>query len=166
MLRVVRRDGAPAAPGELGRVILTSLGNLVMPLINYDVGDLAVAGPACPCGRGFPTLAAIEGRGIELIEAPGGRATSPAALCHFFAAARPASAQVAEFQAEQTARDAVVLRLVPAARYDRAFEDGLRPALERFLGPGLTVRIERVEAIPVEPSGKRLIIRGLSAPRA
>lgn len=118
-------------------------------------------GPACPCGRGFPTLAAIEGRGIELIEAPGGRATSTAALCHFVAVVLPATAQVAEFQAEQTARDAVVLRVVLAPRYDRAFEEGMRRALEAFLGPGLAVRIECVDAIPVEPSGKRLIIRGL-----
>jgi phenylacetate-CoA ligase len=165
VLRVVRADGTPAMPGERGRVLLTALGNFVMPLVNYDVGDLAVPGPDCPCGRGFATLSAIEGRGIELIESPSGRAISTAALCHFFTVVQPASARVAEFQAEQTSRDEVVLRVVPMPRYDRAFEHELRRTLEAFLGPGLAVRVEVVETIPVEPSGKRLIIRGLSTLR-
>ena len=59
---MVRPDGTTASPGEPGRVIVTDLGNYVMPFINYFIGDYAVAGPPCPCGRGFPTLTSLEGR--------------------------------------------------------------------------------------------------------
>jgi hypothetical protein len=48
--------GEPAPQGELGRVVLTSLHNFAMPLIRYDIGDLAAFGPACSCGRGLPAL--------------------------------------------------------------------------------------------------------------
>src|SRR5262249_38735067 len=57
IVRVVRPDGSDAAPGESGRIVATDLGNYVMPLINYFAGDRAVAGGACSCGRGLPTLA-------------------------------------------------------------------------------------------------------------
>ena len=53
-------------------MVLTALANDVMPFINYDLGDWAIGGDPCPCGRGFPTLAAIEGRGGEMIETPDG----------------------------------------------------------------------------------------------
>ena len=39
LLRVVRPDGTTASPGESGRVVVTDLGNYVMPLINYFIGD-------------------------------------------------------------------------------------------------------------------------------
>ena len=43
VVRVVRDDGTAAAVGERGRVLLTDLANHVMPFINYDIGDRAVA---------------------------------------------------------------------------------------------------------------------------
>ena len=42
-------------------VVVTDLANHVMPFINYSAGDLAVAGERCPCGRGMPTLARLDG---------------------------------------------------------------------------------------------------------
>ena len=80
IVRVVRDDGSPAAVGEEGRVLLTDLANYVMPFINYDIGDRAVVGPPCPCGRGFPTLRNIEGRAGEIIRTPDGRIIAPGAL--------------------------------------------------------------------------------------
>jgi phenylacetate-coenzyme A ligase PaaK-like adenylate-forming protein len=38
---ILRPDGAPAAPGEMGEVVLTGLVNYAMPLIRYRVGDTA-----------------------------------------------------------------------------------------------------------------------------
>ncbi|HVX65187.1 MAG TPA: AMP-binding protein, partial [Bryobacteraceae bacterium] len=56
-------DGAPAAAGEPGRVVLTDLHNYARPFIRYDTGDMAaLGGDACPCGRGFPLLGPIAGR--------------------------------------------------------------------------------------------------------
>jgi len=37
-------DNRPSRPGELGRIVVTQLDNYAMPLIRYDLGDMAVQG--------------------------------------------------------------------------------------------------------------------------
>lgn len=57
----MREDGTPSAPDETGRVLVTPLHNLAMPLIRYDIGGAAEVGAPCPCGRGLPVLTRILG---------------------------------------------------------------------------------------------------------
>lgn len=68
-------------PGQAGsRLLLTSLTRSVQPLIRYEVSDrLLLAADPCPCGRPFPLVAAIEGRGEEclLLPAAEGRVMVP-----------------------------------------------------------------------------------------
>ncbi len=75
-----RADGTPADPGEPGRLRLTVLSNYVQPFVNYDIGDTALLGTPCPCGRGWPTLGAIEDRVSETLVTRDGRAVSAAVL--------------------------------------------------------------------------------------
>jgi phenylacetate-CoA ligase len=157
IVRVVRPDGNDTAPGEPGRVVATDLANYVMPLINYFAGDLAVAGGPCPCGRGLPTLARLEGRESELIRTPQGREVSAGALGQLLTFVVGIIPYVWEYQAIQTAPDAVTLRIVPTRQFTAEFAATLRRELEHFLGVG--VIIEPVDRIPLEPSGKRLIIK-------
>ncbi|MCC7484166.1 MAG: phenylacetate--CoA ligase family protein [Burkholderiales bacterium] len=72
LLEVLDAGGAPCAPGETGRVVATGLHNLAMPLLRYELGDYAEAGPPCSCGRGLPTLKRILGRSRNMLRLPGG----------------------------------------------------------------------------------------------
>jgi phenylacetate-CoA ligase len=50
-LEVLRPDGSPAPPGELGEVVVTLLHNVELPLLRYRLGDAAAfAEGACECG--------------------------------------------------------------------------------------------------------------------
>jgi phenylacetate-CoA ligase len=158
IVRVVRPDGRAAAPGEPGRVVVTDLANFVMPFINYDVGDIAVTAPPCRCGRGLPTLARLEGRVAELIRSPE-RVVSAATLGYYLTDICHAAPHIREFQAIVEGAQSVVLRVVPAVQFGPATAAIIRERLEHLLGPGVTVRVEPVDRIPVEPSGKRLIIK-------
>lgn len=124
IVRVVRDDRTPAAVGEQGRVLLTDLANYVMPFINYDIGDRAVVGPPCPCGRGFPTLRNVEGRVREIIRTPDGRTVSSATLTRRLG--RQVVDRVWGFQAAQTTPDAVVLRVMPTASFTPEFSRAIR----------------------------------------
>src|SRR5207249_8098782 len=47
----------PTRPGEPGAVVVTDLTNRAMPIIRYQVGDVAVLSDrVCTCGRGLPLL--------------------------------------------------------------------------------------------------------------
>jgi phenylacetate-CoA ligase len=59
-----------------GGVVGTSLHNLAMPLIRYDVGDLIEvprSGERCGCGRGLPLCRGIMGRTQDMVITPDGR---------------------------------------------------------------------------------------------
>lgn len=163
ILRVVRPDGSDAAPGETGRIVVTDLANFVMPFVNYSAGDQAVAGGPCGCGRGLPTLERLEGRDSEVIRTSRDREISGVVLGQYLAFVEGIIPYVWEYQAVQVAPGAVILRVVPTERFSPAFRDSLTRGLEDFLGPGMTVTVEPVDAIPLEPSGKRMIIKPLAA---
>jgi hypothetical protein len=62
LVEVLDGQGRPCGPGETGRVVATPLNNFAMPLIRYDVGDMAEVGAPCACGRGLPVLKRVSGR--------------------------------------------------------------------------------------------------------
>jgi len=69
---------SPSATGDsmIGDAIGTSLYNLAMPLLRYEMGDGIEIFPdpvSCPCGRTFPLVKAIHGRSNDIIVTADGR---------------------------------------------------------------------------------------------
>lgn len=84
-VRVVRDDGADAAPGEEGEVVLSNLVNRGTVLLNYPIADIGVLSPVpCRCGRTFKLLAALEGRVEDLVPLADGRVVHPRAVWEVF----------------------------------------------------------------------------------
>ena len=139
------------APGG-GRLVLTDLLNQAMPLIRYQVGDVArTKAGRCACGRGLPMLESVTGREADYVLAPDGRLISGISLTDHFATEIRGATQV---QLVQDLRTAIRLRIVPDEQFDdmsRARVTAL--ALELF-GPAMRADVELVDRIPQEPSGK------------
>ncbi len=72
LVEIIDAEGLPCAPGQVGRVVITTLHNFAMPLIRYANGDYAEAGEPCPCGRGLPVLKRIMGRQRNMLILPDG----------------------------------------------------------------------------------------------
>ena len=72
LIELVDDEGQPVTHGTVGKVLVTDLHNLAAPMIRYAVGDHAVAGDPCVCGRGGPTLSRIMGRTRNMIVKPDG----------------------------------------------------------------------------------------------
>ena len=72
IVEVLRADGTPCEPGEIGRVVITDIHNHATPVVRYALGDMAEASGPCPCGRGLPTVRRIVGRSRNLIRLPTG----------------------------------------------------------------------------------------------
>jgi phenylacetate-CoA ligase len=67
----------PVGNSGLCRMIGTGLINHAMPLLRYDLGDLAMPATACSCGRGLPVIGGILGRTDDLIVTGEGKFIPP-----------------------------------------------------------------------------------------
>lgn len=112
LIEILDEDGEPVQPGAIGRVIVTPLHNLAMPLLRYDLGDYAEMGDGpCPCGRGLPVIKSILGRRQNLLRLPDGAERWPL-LSSGDIGALLAVAPIRHYQFAQTAPDRLELRLV------------------------------------------------------
>jgi phenylacetate-CoA ligase len=157
---IVRTDSSPAAPGEIGRVVLTDLHNYARPFIRYETGDLAAASAdSCACGRGFPLIGQLEGRSQECLRTPSGKEISPTVLGHYLFVYNHHLDAVRHYQlVQETARSARLL-VVPAPGWDDSKRQALQADLVCLLGNEMDVAVETVNLIPLEKSGKRPIIK-------
>jgi len=76
-MEIVDEDGNACAPGKIGRILVTQLKNLAMPLLRYELGDMGVWGEGCDCGRNLPVIERIEGRKRNLVVLPDGNTFHP-----------------------------------------------------------------------------------------
>jgi phenylacetate-CoA ligase len=157
---VLDHDDRPCAPGETGRVIVTPLHNFAMPLLRYDIGDLATVGAGCACGRTLPVLAAIPGRARDLIVLPSGD-RRPAYYGH--GAIMQVDA-IMQHQVAQTAANEIVLRLVVRRPLTAAEETHILSSAAAALGHPFDLSIVYVDEIARKPSGKFAEFEGLPTP--
>jgi phenylacetate-coenzyme A ligase PaaK-like adenylate-forming protein len=161
VVELVVRDEATgatraAAPGEVGEIVLTDLHNFAMPFIRYVNGDLATAadGTACPCGRGLPRIASVEGRTSDTLEDGHGRKVGGMTLMIFLAELAPA---VRQYQVVQWRDRSLTLRLVAGSTLDASIKEEIHVQFGRSL-PGVPVTIEVVDVIEPAAAGKRRFI--------
>jgi phenylacetate-CoA ligase len=146
------RDGEPVGPGEPGSVVVTDLTNRAMPLLRYQVGDVAVwSERTCPCGRGLPLLERLEGREADYVVTPGGELISGISLTENFALHVPGIAQI---QIIQESLRHFRFRIVRGPDFGPASLRRLGELVAERFGGGVAHDCEFVERIPQEPSGK------------
>jgi phenylacetate-CoA ligase len=75
LVEIVDESGDPCPPGKPGRVLLTGMQSYSMPLIRYEIGDLAEWGEPCDCGITLPVINKVWGRTRHMITTPDGRRT-------------------------------------------------------------------------------------------
>lgn len=149
LVEILDEQGSPCAPGQIGRVVLTSLHNFAMPLLRYAIGDYAEVGEACPCGRGLPVLKRILGRRRNQITLPDGRRAWPD-----IGAIWAAIPDVEQIQLIQLGDDHVEVRFArqdPSSRLDEQAVSGL---IHQALGHPFRLTFTRQDEIPRQQSGK------------
>jgi phenylacetate-CoA ligase len=141
-------EGQPAG-STLRRVVCTGLQNLAMPLIRYQVGDhVQVSTSACGCGRRSRIIDSVDGRLEDFVVTSDGRRVF--GLNQVFKLAR----QIKESQVFQDSVEAIQVRIVPSAGYDRSDEPVLRAELQLRLGPAVGITFHLVDAIERTAGGK------------
>jgi len=151
IVEIVDEDGRPVAPGKLGRVLVTTLHNRLMPLVRYEIGDYAIAAErGCRCGRKLPRIGAIGGRDINLFIDTDGKRFTPWPLF------RPLLERewIRQDQIVQRGVDRFVVRYVGDRTLSGDDEAEFHRHFESILQSPTTIEFERLEQIPRAPSGK------------
>ena len=151
LVEVLDDAGQPCAPGETGRLVVSSLHNMAMPLIRYAVGDLATVGEPCACGRTLPTLARIAGRERNLVRLPDGTRHWPLVGFHRFREIAP----VRQYQLIQHSLQDVEVRLACDRPLTVSEESQLGQVIGDALGYAFPLRFVYFEhELPRSANGK------------
>jgi phenylacetate-CoA ligase len=143
IVEIIDAAGRPCAPGQIGRVVVTTLHNFAMPLIRYELGDYAETAAACACGRGLPVLRHIMGRERNILRLPDGRRHWPSFPSEKWAHVAP----IRQLQLVQKSRQDIRVRIVAPRDLSDDEASRLVEVLRNCLGHPFRMTIERVDEI-------------------
>jgi phenylacetate-CoA ligase len=156
LLELRRADADAALPAQSGsgEVVITDLFNYGMPFLRYANGDLATAASGhCPCGRGLPLLARVEGRVLDAIRTPAGHLLPG----EFFPHMLKDVPGLRRFQLVQRRLDRLDLSIVRDDDFDAASLAYIRREIGKVLGDSVELYCHFPDDIPLTPSGKRRV---------
>jgi phenylacetate-CoA ligase len=150
LLEVLDEQGRPCAPGAVGRVVVTPLYNFAMPLLRYAIGDYAMVGGPCPCGRGLPVLDRVQGRVRNMLTAPDGGRYWPSFGSRRFREIAP----IRQHQFVQKTLQRLQARLAVERPLTPEEEATLRAHILTRLPAAFEIEFVYVDEIPVSAAGK------------
>lgn len=167
ILEIVDENGMPARslgdfgyPKE-GQIVITNLDNFAMPFIRYSMGDIGQMlehSEECKCGRQFVMIDHPSGRVVDYLETTSGKMIS----VHFFTLLFGENGTLfRDFQICQRAPDKLAIQVVPNQLSAEKAYPSLERRIKEYLGDEVTVNFEAVDEIPLEPNGKRMILKRL-----
>lgn len=139
------RNGSACAAGAPGHVVVTPLYLNAMPLIRYDLGDIASPMDGlCPCGRGLPLMQMAQGRSDNFVTLPSGAIIPPVGT---FATIIEKEEAVIEYLVAQEAPDLVVVKLMTRGGRHPEVAERVRCGVGELLRHEAVVRVEVVDRI-------------------
>jgi phenylacetate-CoA ligase len=157
LVEIIGADGRAARPGKTGRIVVTGLSNLAMPLIRYDADDLAIAveGP-CACGRTLPSFGEIIGRYSRFAFLPERSFTMLEAVRATILKMPPAQIHdLRQFQLHQFRDGRFELRLLARAPLPDTFAEQVNAAWAKAVRSSEQVlSLRYVDSIERAPGGK------------
>ncbi|MCA9486311.1 phenylacetate--CoA ligase family protein [Candidatus Woesearchaeota archaeon] len=144
--------------GEIGKVYVTTLDNYSMPLLRYELGDMARVAKEkkCSCGRSMPLVSEILGREMNMFVKRDGTLVSGEFFIHFFSSVYNDDS-VQRFQVVQKDYEELLIRVVLKDKeaFEKAKPKLLLP-IRKIMGESCRIDFEECEDIPPLKSGKFL----------
>ena len=158
-MELVNQANKPVGKSEEGRMVCTAFGNYAIPLIRYDVGDVAKISndTVCDCGRQGVIVENVVGRAEDFIFTPDNKYIGR--LDHLF----KDSLNVRMAQIIQETIDSIIIRIVKEPSYGRKDENEILKEARNRLGAAMKINFEYVDDITRSKSGKhQFIVQRLS----
>lgn len=152
IVEVLGETGKTAKPGDIGRLIVTSLNNYSMPYIRYEIGDVGVlARERCLCGNNFPVLKNITGRCDDFIVLPSGDVIDPQTIVFQV----ETIASVKEFRIVQQQDKNITISIIPHVLSDfPVIAEEIKTRMSKLLHDSMHVDIIRTNSFDRGSTGK------------
>lgn len=151
VVEIVNEAGEVQPAGVAGEIVVTHLASNDFPFIRYRTGDIGVLGTSpCTCGRGLPLLQDIQGRSTDFVVAADGTVMHGLALIYIL---RDLPG-VKSFKVVQETRALTRVLLIPDVDFPSDAVAQIVRAFKQRLGADVSVRVDLVDNIPAEKSGK------------
>jgi len=138
-----------STPAEL---IVTDLVNRGMPLIRYEIGDMATTKSGrCSCGRNLPRLGKVVGRTTDILYTPDGTQVSGVSILDTFTIHIPGFRQV---QILQETLGELQFSIVKSDTFSQESENQLASAVSNVFGPNMKFSLNYVDKISRTGRGK------------
>lgn len=161
VVEIVDEDGEILPFKEKGEIVVTHMSTGDFPFVRYRTGDVgSLSDDTCPCGRGLPLLAEIEGRSTDFVRAADGTVLHGLALIYVLREIP----QVEAFKIIQESLTSITVQLVTASSEKEQLEKIVTEQFRRRLGNSLVVNFDYVNKIEREASGKfRYVVSQLTS---
>jgi phenylacetate-CoA ligase len=157
-VEILDDEDQPCADGQLGRVVITDYFNRRMPMIRYDIGDMAARGQ-CDCGKiATVSLQKLIGKIRHTVKHPDGRRLS---FADFGGVIRE-SGSVRQFQLVQNSVDDFQFRFVAQEDTDLAeFKETIRRGFVEEFGFEAEIDFQQESLLKRESSGKFFLFKSM-----
>lgn len=152
LVEILNDQNQPCEIGEPGRVVVTALHNFASPLIRYVVGDYAIAGELCSCGRTLPVIKRVLGRQRNVLKLPDGKKIWPSfasnglKLMDLF--------PKGQFQVIQKSYTEIHINLARMAVFSKEEESKIKSQLQTIFGYPFNFVLNYLDNIARGPGGK------------
>jgi phenylacetate-CoA ligase len=152
ILECLDDNGQPVANGAAGKLVITDLNNVGMPLIRYRVEDMgSLSNRVCGCGRTTPLLERLEGRVADFLKKPDGGLVAGVSLVE---RTLTKVAGVEQMQLVQESLHDIIIHRVKGSDFTAQTDSLLLKEFREVFDESILLTIKNVEKIPQEKSGK------------
>jgi phenylacetate-CoA ligase len=152
----ILKGDEPAAPGEIGDIVLTDLRNTAMPLIRYRIQDRGMLlQRRCGCGIPFTLIRPVAGRASEYIILPNGEKIPP----YLLTSSIEKCSGLLQYQIVQKTATEIVIEAVPGIDAGEDLLQMLRKKMNRATKGMMNVSVKLTGRIENEDNGKFRVVK-------
>ena len=152
-IEIVDEDGKKVPDGQKGSIIITDLYNKAMPFIRYNVGDIGLIKKHKSI-NGYKVLDKLIGRTNDNIILPSGKVSPGLTFYYISRSILESSGILKEFIIRQVSADTFIFDVVSNEDINKNDIKSIKSEMDRYLEPGLKLKINRVKKIKRPKSGK------------
>jgi phenylacetate-CoA ligase len=158
-LEILDKNDKSVKKGKEGRVVVTDLSNYSMPLIRYEIGDLAVLGDnKCKCGSPLPTLKKVTGRITDHFVLKDGTTIPGEYFIHLIGVVCNKGI-IKKFQVIQEDYNLIKIKVVFYSEINNSVKSEIETKIKLVMGNNCKIIWDQVDDIPKTNSGKYLFTK-------